>query len=367
MSGEKVKAAVIEEPYEVVICEFDRPAIGPAEALLRVEMVSVCGSDPSLYVGKEVLGTRYPIIPGHEMVGFIEEVGGEAAAVYGVTAGDRVTVEPYILCKQCRYCLTGHYQLCTNMRCYGMNLSCADPPHLWGAYSEYMYIAPNSKLHKVAPDVPAEAACLSSVIGNGVRWIITKARVRPGESLVVLGPGTQGLASVVAAKEAGAHPIVIAGLARDAARMALARDLGADRTVNVEEEDLVAAVAEVTGGEMADVAVECTGHPAAAQQGVDVLHPLGRLVLVGMSGGREVPLRTDLVIRKELQVLGGLGQAWDVELAMKIINSGKYPLERIVTHVFPLDRAEEALRMAKEVPAGFIKAAIRPWEASGSG
>jgi len=357
----KARAVVIEAPHRVTLKQFDLPKIGSQEALLRVEMVSVCGSDPSLYVGKEVLGTRYPVIPGHEMVGFIEEIGPEAERAYGVTVGDRVTVEPYILCKQCRYCLTGHYQLCTNMRCYGMNLSCADPPHLWGAYSEYMYIAPNSKLHKVAPNVPAKAACLSSVIGNGVRWIITKARVRPGESVVILGPGTQGLASVVAAKEAGAYPIVVTGLEHDTARLALARDLGADRTVNVEEEDLLAVVAEVTGGEMADVVVECTGHPAAAQQGVDVLHPLGRLVLVGMSGGREVPLRTDLVIRKELQVLGGLGQAWDVELAMKIINSGKYPLERIVTHVFPLDRAEEALRMAKEVPPGFIKAAIQPW------
>jgi len=355
-----VRAVVLEAPYKVVLRDFDLPQIGPHEALLRVEMVSVCGSDPGLYEGKDILGTRYPLIPGHEVVGHIAAIGREAARLYGVKEGDRVTVEPYVLCKNCRYCLTGYYQLCTDLTCYGMNVSCADPPHLWGAYGEYMYIAPNSRLHKVAPEVPAEAACLSSVVGNGLRWIGTKAQVRPGESVVVIGPGPQGLATVIAAREAGADPLVVMGLAKDEMRLELARQFGADHVINVEEREPVGTVAELTAGEMADVVVACTGSPSALQLGLELLKPLGRYVIIGLNGGLETPLRTDTIVRKELKVLGGLGQAWNVEAAVKLINSRRYPIEKMVTHVFSLEKAEEALKLTREGPAGFIKAAIRP-------
>jgi threonine dehydrogenase-like Zn-dependent dehydrogenase len=356
----KARSVVLKAPYKVVVQEFDLPQIGLHEALLRVEMVSICGSDPGLYEGKDILGTRYPLIPGHEVVGHIAAIGQEAARIYGVREGDRITVEPYVLCKNCRYCLTGYYQLCTDLTCYGMNISCADPPHLWGAYGEYMYIAPNSRVHRIEAGVPAEAACLSSVIGNGLRWISTKAQVQPGESVVIIGPGPQGLATVIAAREAGASPIIVTGLARDRMRLELAEEFGADYLVNVEEKEPVRAVAEITGGEMADVVVVCTGSPAALRVGLELLKPLGRYVIIGLDGGLETPLRTDTIVRKELKVLGGLGQAWNVEAAVKLINSRRYPVEKMVTHVFPLEGVEEALRLAREAPAGFIKAAIKP-------
>jgi alcohol dehydrogenase len=168
------------------------------------------------------------------------------------------------------------------------------------------------------------------------------------------------LATVVAAREAGADPILVMGLAKDEMRLELARELGADHVVNVEEKEPVGAVAELTEGEMANVVVACTGNPSALQLGLKLLKPLGRYIIIGLNGGLETPLCTDIIVRKELKVLGGLGQAWNVEAAVKLINSRRYPIEKMVTHIFPLERAEEALKLAQEGPAGFIKAAIRP-------
>lgn len=136
--------------------------------------------------------------------------------------GDRVTVEPYIACNKCEYCLTGLYQAHLPHMTYGVALNCDKPPYLWGAYSQYLFVAPGSRLHRIAPEVPAEAACLSSVIGNGVRWVRTKGEVRYGESVAIVGAGAQGLASVVAAKESGAYPIMVIGLTKDRVKFEVA-------------------------------------------------------------------------------------------------------------------------------------------------
>src|SRR3972149_8828963 len=121
------KSAVLRGPFDIQVEAFERPQIGPRDALLRVEMVSICGSDLKLWDGHLRKDICYPIIPGHEVVGFVEEIGDEAAAEYRVSKGDRVTVEPYVSCRRCRYCLTGYYQLCENKTCYGINVSSTRP------------------------------------------------------------------------------------------------------------------------------------------------------------------------------------------------------------------------------------------------
>ena len=195
-----------------------------------------------------------------------------------MTVGDRVNVEPYIICGQCEYCLTGYYQFCLNSKVYGVNLSCERPPHLWGAYGEYLYGAPGSKVHKIAPSVPDEAAALASVLGNGVRWIRTKARVAFGESVVILGAGAQGLATVIAAHEAGANPIIVIGREANPAKWALAAEFGAHHLVDLDREpDPLGRVRELTGGRLADVVVECTGAEPMMQLGLEVARPDGPL------------------------------------------------------------------------------------------
>lgn len=351
---------VVESPKTMVAREFPLPDIGTNDLLLKVERVGICGSDPKMYLGEHEL-KNYPKILGHEVVGHVEAAGENAAQAYSVKKGDRVVVEPYIPCHRCEFCLKGFYQLCKSRRSYGVHMSCTEPPYLWGAYGQYMYVAPGSRIHHVPDSVPAEAACLASVIGNGVRWIRTKGRVQFGESVVIIGSGAQGLASVIAAHEAGAEPIIVMGLSKDQRRFALAYEFGADYAVNVEKEDPIAAVRSFTHGEMADVVVDCAGAARAITMGLDLLRPLGRYVLAGKSNYAPIPMIVDKIVTNELTLYGGYGQPLDVEAACRVISSGKYPIEKMVTHTFSLMDGERAMRFFIEHPDECIRVALDPW------
>jgi threonine dehydrogenase-like Zn-dependent dehydrogenase len=345
----KELSIVLQAPRKVKPQYFDLPSIGSQEMLLKIEAVSICGSDAERYVGVKFggpLATPFPIIMGHELVGQVHKVGQEASDYYKVNIGDRVVVEPYIPCSKCKYCLTGHYSLCTSNRCYGLNISCKDPPHLWGAYGQYMYVAPHSRVHKVSPKVPFEEACLSSVIGNGVRWVSTKGNVQPGEIVVVIGPGSQGLATVMVADHVGAGQIILAGTSIDKNRLELGREFGADYTVNVDEIDLQDSVSDLTSGEMADVVILTTGAVKAIAKATKLVKSLGTIVLPGLTGGKTTQIPTDEIATKELKILGGLGQAWNVEAAIKLLEKQKYPVKKMATHILPLEEAEKGLKLA---------------------
>lgn len=338
--------------------EFNLPVIGSQEMLMRVNMVTICGTDPKIYEGK-FKKTAFPIILGHEMSGTVAEIGEEASEMYKVSKGDRITVEPYIPCGHCNYCLSGYYQLCGYSRCYGVSISSSTYPHIWGAYGEYMYVAPGSLVHKLEKGIRDESGCFSSVLGNGFRFITTKARLKSQESVLVFGPGAIGLAAVIAARESGAGLIVVAGLSgKDEVNFSLAKKYGADYLIPVDKEDLVSRVREITGGEMLDVAVECSGALSAVEQGLSSLKPLGRFVIAGMNGSKKVPITTDDVVNKELVISGSLGQPGNVQQAMKVINKGKYELEKMVTHKFPLDEADKAIKYFMEGNPDCVRAAI---------
>lgn len=352
-------SAVLESPQKMVLKEFTVPEIGPEAFLLRVEQVSICGGDPIEYMGRNPK-VHYPLILGHEMVGEVAQIGERAAARYAVNVGDRVTVEPYIACGHCHYCLTGYYQFCRSNRVYGVTISSDEPPHLWGAYGQYLYGAPGSRVHKVDPGVPASAACLSSVLGNGVRWIRTKAKVQFGEAVCILGAGSQGLVSVIAAKEAGAGAIIVVGKEQNKAKWALAQEFGATHLVDLEQEEPRQAVARILGGELPDVVVETTGVSALIQLGLDLVRPAGRYVVIGTSGYGETSLIMDKVVFKEVQLLGGLGQSLDVEPAVRIINSRRYALEKMITDLFPLEQADAAMRHFIKGGPDVFRVAIAP-------
>jgi len=345
----KELSIVLEAPRKVSHKYFDIPSIGSEEMLLEVEAVSICGSDAERYVGVRFggpLASPLPIIMGHELVGRVGEIGQEASKFYGVKQSDRVIVEPYILCGRCRYCLTGYYQLCVRMRCYGINISCNEPPHLWGAYGQYMYVASNSRVHKIASNVPKEEACLASTIGNGIRWIGTKGDVQSGDTVLVVGPGPQGLATVAVADHIGADKIILAGTSVDKSRLQLSREFGADYTVNVDEENLVDRVKDITSGEMVDVAVFTTGSTRAMSEATRLVKPLGTCVIPGLTGGKTVPMITDEIVTKELRIVGGLGQSWNVEAAISLLEKQKYPVKKMATHILPLEEADRGLKLA---------------------
>jgi threonine dehydrogenase-like Zn-dependent dehydrogenase len=349
-------SAVVIAPEKMEMQEFPIPSIGPEEMLLRVEMVSICGSDPHHYSGGKY--NVFPKILGHEMVGFVEELGEKAAQDYGVTVGERVVVEPYIPCWRCRYCATGYYQLCPQRRIYGVNMSCEDPPHLWGAYGEYMYVAPASRVHKISRDVSPQAATLTSVIGNGVRWVVTKGKLRVGEAVAIVGPGALGLASTIVAHHAGADIIIVLGLRADERRLKFAQACGATHILINEGQDVAAQVQEICQGELPSLVVEASGSPDGIITALSLVRPAGTCVISGNTGTL-TPINTDAIVRNEIQILGGLGQSRDVEAAIKIIESGRYPIDQMVGSVYPLREAEQAIRHFIDHPQDSIRIGLR--------
>jgi threonine dehydrogenase-like Zn-dependent dehydrogenase len=343
---EMVRAAVQTGPMAYEIQEFPRPQIGPDEGLLRVEACGVCGSDVEQWRGHLVRPGMFPLIPGHEPLGVIEEVGERAAERWGVSVGDRVAVEILRPCRACDYCLTGRYMSCPHRDgAYGMTPT-SRSPSLWGGFAEYLYLHPWAILHKVRRDLPPEIAVMFNPLGAGVRWAAFLGEVGLGETVLILGPGQRGLTSVIAARARGAGTIIVTGLGRDEAKLALAREFGADHAINVEEEDVVERVREITDGAMADVVLELT--PIATQPVLDAVEAVrhsGRIVLAGLKGGRAVELVTDRLINKGLTVRGAFGVNADAYIeAIRIIESGRFPLEKMASGTFALADTEEAIR-----------------------
>ena len=207
----RARAAVQVDDRRIEIDEFELPKIGPDAGLLRLEACGMCGSDVEQYDGAfRQLGLRYPVIPGHEPVGYIEEVGDEAARRWGVRRGDRVAVEPVLGCGHCRACLTGAYRRCrtgrpgTAIASYAF-IPTSEAPGLWGGYAEYMYLDPHTVMHKIAADLPIELVALYQPIAAGIRWAVQEPGTKIGDTVVIL-------ASVVAAREAGAAQIIVTGL-----------------------------------------------------------------------------------------------------------------------------------------------------------
>lgn len=364
MTG-KTRSVVVEGPRKMALREFPLPPIGPEEALLKVEMVGVCGSDVGIYLGKQSdPPTPYPIILGHEIVGRIEEAGKTFSERKSLKKGDRAIILCNFGCGYCYSCLLGRFTHCESKPRYGLTLSCKDYPHLWGAYGEYLYISPRAMVVKIDEDiVPEVGVLIAAVIANGIRWMRTQGGVTIGDTVVIQGPGPQGLAGVIAAKESGASRIIVTGLAKDEKRFELARAFGATDIINVGKEDSLEAVGKITQGKMANIVMDTTGNPAAARLLLDLVGKYGTIVLPGIYGFNEIPMVLDHIYAKELTVRGVRGQdITSVRAAVNLAKSKKYPLKRMVTHRFPLEEAERAVQLvAGEIQdEGLVKAVLVP-------
>lgn len=361
--GNQVRAMVLEAPERLVPREFALPDTHDDDALLKVEMAGICHTDVGLYHGSVTYAL--PVILGHEIVGRIAQIGPTAAKRWGVQEGDRVTVEAMVRCGFCRACVDGQYKYCREAIGYGTFTSCDRPPHLWGSYAEYMYLAPGTLLYRVADDVSPELATLLTVaISNGIQWTVLRGGARLGDAVVVQGVGPIGLACVAAAREAGANPVIATGLTSDGYRLALAREFGANATIDVEKEDVVQRVRDLTGGDLADVVVDVTGNGAAVATSLELVRPTGTVVSAGVTGDKtRTPIPLDTLLYKEIRLQGVFTfDSNAVRRAIKLASLKKYPFEKLITHVFPLERAEEAVKTAgREVPGvSPIKVAISP-------
>ena len=347
----KTLAMVQTAPRKLEPRELPIPDLTDDTALLRIEACGICGSDYEQYEG--VLRTPMPAIPGHEPLGVIEAIGDAAAERFGVDVGDRVGVETMLPCHHCPVCLSGRYHLCPTKRIY--SYTPLDYRHgLYGAYSQYMVLDPRSIVHRIDPALPPEIAVMFNPLGAGYRWAVEIPLTAPGDTVLILGPGQRGLASVIAAREAGASQIWVTGLAADARKLELARAFGADATIDAENEDVRARVNELSDGRGADIVVEVTSYATGpVRDSLDYVRPGGTIVLAGVKGFRPIPdFVSDKIVLKEIQIRGAIGvTSSGYRSAIRLIESGRVPLERMHTHQFALTEAELAIRtLAREIP-----------------
>lgn len=345
----RIRAAVALDQQVVEVREFDEPAIAHDSGLLQVEKTGVCGSDWPYFLNYPK--SKGPLILGHETVGVVQKLGASASARWGVKEGDRVALEEYLPCGHCHYCRTGVYRLCDetdtligNGVRYG-STSVNIAPALWGGYAEKLYLHPNTVFHKVPTQMSAQLATLALPLGNGVEWTLLQGRATVGTSVVIQGPGQQGLACVAAAREAGATCIIVTGLSADGPRLALARELGAHYTVDIEQQDLLQSVADYTGGLMADLVIDCaSGGPATILSALQVVRKAGTVLLCGRKGAPIPSFDSDQLFRRNITVKGVRGHSFQaVALAMQLLNSGRYPFEKMCTHNFGLTQVRDAL------------------------
>jgi len=367
----RARAAVQVGPRKYEVQDFEIPHAGGDDAVMRVEACGLCGSDVDQYDGKlDAMGLKFPVIPGHEPIGVIEEIGPEAARRWGLKKGDRVAVEPTLGCGRCRACMTGNYRRCRVGRPGARLAACgfiptSIKPALWGGLAEWMYLDPNAAVHKVSREIPAELAALFQPVAAGISWAHREPNTRVGDTVVIFGAGQRGLTSVIAAREAGAAAVFVVARRQSSHRLALAREFGADETIFADE-DVVKRVRELTRGEGADVVVDVTAEtmtpiPAA----IEIAKAGGTIVLAGVKGpGVHLQqVEHDRIFAKELTIKGVKNADYrSFEIAIKLIESGKYPLEKMHTHSFALGSLEHALlTLAGRVPGeNAVSVSINP-------
>jgi alcohol dehydrogenase len=274
-------------------------------------------------------------------------LGRDARRRLGVAEGDRVVLEYAFGCGECEPCLGGRYTLCDRNFTYGSMLSCQDPPHLYGGYSEYVYLHPRAMVHRLDEEIPPEVGVLvCAVLGNGIRWLSQVGRVSLGTAVAIVGPGLQGLAGTAAAKASGASPVIVLGLARDRNRLAMARRFGADWTLDVEAADPLEEVRRITGGRMADVVMDVSGNPQGARLALSLAGKSATVILPGLYKSADVALDLNRAVVNEIKLVGVYSHDFQaVRRAIRMVRDPRYPFGELISHRFPLEAAEQALTL----------------------
>ena len=332
----------------VELREVPEPRPGPGEVLIEVQAASVCGSDIHIYHDRHPYWP--PMVLGHEFAGVVVEAG---PGVEGYRVGDRVVSETSTgACGRCFLCRTGNRQICPHKRAPGIGRD--------GAFARYL-VMPAELLHRIPEGLSFEEAAATEPTAVAVHAVAERARVRPGERVVVLGPGPLGLLCLQVARACGARWVAVVGTARSAQRrLPAAEQLGAI-PIQLGQEDPVGRVAELTDGEGADVVLETSGSPAAVAMAPHLARRLGRVCELGVTGRGEVPFPWDVALFKGLEVqfsFSSRHSSW--VLALRMLGEGRVRTEPLLDVRLPLSRWREAFEAVERGQA--IKALLYPKE-----
>jgi len=308
----------------------------------------------------------------HENVGVIAKAGRAFVERHGLGEGDRVFVEHYVPCLRCEWCHHGEYRHCAatdwrtnpNARRYGYT-SAENPFHLWGGFAQYLYLPWNAVVHAVPVGVSAELAGIVTPLSNGIEWALFDSGVGYDSTVLIQGPGQQGLSQTVACKQAGASLVIVTGTSRDTARLDLAKTLGADHVIDVQAEDALARVMEITGGSGVDVVLDCTAGAGVTPVllGIDALRRrAGTLLIQGeMAAFPDFPIKK--LTEKAITIKSARGHSYRAcELALAQLASNRFPLHLLTTHTFGLGDVDRAIRaVGGEVEEDVVHVSLLPW------
>jgi L-iditol 2-dehydrogenase len=349
---EKMMAAVLMAPNVLEIKEVSTPRPGPADVLIKVEACAVCSSDVSLMAKPWPAQPPYgSFIPGHEYSGTIVALG---ETVDEFQVGDRVAVEAHLGCLRCRNCRLGNYTACLN---YGKKGHRANGFTTNGGFAQYVVNHVNT-VYPIPDSVGFEEASLITNLGCVLYGFETIGGYIVGDHVVVIGPGPLGLISVGVAKALCARKVSLVGTR--ASRLQVGEALGADRTININQEDPIRVIQEETKGIGADLVVESSGSVQGPQVAIEMVKRMGKILLLGFPDN---PVQADfsLLGRDNKSIYTVRGEGWtNCGRAVSLLASGKVNLKRLVTHSFAIDRIAEAFRTFQERIGGAIKVVVKP-------
>ena len=314
-----------DQPGSVELRELPDPQPGRGQVLLRVRAVGVCGSDLHQWHGPVGWAVNYPVVLGHEFAGEIAAIGPD---VMGWQVGDRVTCETAAeICGVCEYCRTGNYNVCPQRRGFGYGVH--------GAMATYV-VARQGLLHRIPEGVSFEEAALTEPASVAFNAIVEKSHPRPGDLIVIIGPGPIGLMALQVARLFSPLHLVMIGLARDEARLELAQRLGADRIIIADREDAVQAVRQLGDGLGAHLVVDAVGISETLRQSLELVRPNGQITKIGW-GRAPVGFSLDPLIAKAATLQGSYSHTWPTwERVLQLMARGSLNA-RVISQTFPLE------------------------------
>ncbi len=353
---EKMLANVFRGKNKISVEEVERPRAQAGEAVIRVTLTTICGTD--LHIVRGEYPVKVGLVIGHEPVGVIEEIG---PGVSGYEIGDRVLVGAITPCGQCCACLSGHLSQCGHGLGYEALGGWRFGNTINGAQAEYLLV-PNAQanLAKTPDELTDEQVVLLADIASTGFSGAESAQIKIGDSVVVFAQGPIGLCATAGARLMGASLVI--GVDGDSNRLRMSRQMGADVVLDYRDVDVVAEVKRITGGG-ADVAIEALGTQQTFESALRSLRPAGTLSSLGVYSGKlQIPYEAFAAGLGDHQIVTTLcpGGKERMRRLMEVVRHGRVDLTPLLTHTFSLDRINEAYDLFGERMDGVLKVAIRP-------
>jgi alcohol dehydrogenase/L-iditol 2-dehydrogenase len=316
-----------KDPHSVELRELSVPEIGEDDVLFKVQAVGVCGSDLHQYAGKQSWHVNYPVVLGHEFSGVIDRVGKR---VTGYKEGDRVVSETAaVLPADSAFLRQGLYNLEPKRLGFGYGVN--------GAMAPFVKV-PSRCLHHLPDQLSFEKASLTEPCAVAYNATCVNSKIRPGDTVAIIGPGPIGLLCALMAKIAGAGHLIVIGIPADAKRLKVAKDIGAETVLGGKGEDVVEWVKNFGDGYGVDLVIDAAGVSATLKMALDIVRPAGQITKVGW-GPQPLNFSLDQLVQKAVTLQGSFSHNWPIwEKVISLLASGKLNLDAVLNRVSPLDQ-----------------------------